>query len=95
VGDRETPRASFISAWGSALVYPPKTPLALKARFILRRFGWQNGYGIFSIGSSQIEAERHYIAEQEQHHRKLSFQDEFRLLLRRYEVAYDERYAGD
>jgi hypothetical protein len=47
----------------------------------MRDLGWQNGYGIFSIGASQIEQVRRYIADQEQHHRKLSFQDEFRLLL--------------
>jgi putative transposase len=61
----------------------------------MRDFGWQNGYGIFSIGASQIEDVRCYIAEQEQHHRRLSFQDELRLLLRRYELAYDERYVWD
>ena len=61
----------------------------------MRDFGWQNGYGIFSIGASQIEDVRRYIAEQEQHHRKVSFQDEFRLLLKRYELAYDERYVWD
>jgi putative transposase len=60
-----------------------------------REFGWQNGYGIFSIGASQTEDVQRYIAEQEQHHRKLSFQDEFRLLLKRYELAYDERYVWD
>jgi REP element-mobilizing transposase RayT len=61
----------------------------------MRDFGWQNGYGMFSIGSSQIADVRRYIAEQEQHHRKLSFQDEFRLLLKRYELAYDERHVWD
>ena len=61
----------------------------------MRDFGWQNGYGMFSIGASQIEDVRRYIAEQEQHHRKVSFQDEFRLLLKRYELAYDERYVWD
>jgi len=61
----------------------------------MRDFSWQNGYGIFSIGASQIEDVRRCIAEQEQHHRKLSFQDEFRLLLKRYELAYDERYVWD
>ena len=61
----------------------------------LREFGWQNGYGMFSIGASQTEDVRRYIAEQEQHHRQLSFQDEFRLLLKRYELAYDERYVWD
>ena len=50
----------------------------------LQDFAWQNGYGIFSIGFSQIESVREYIAGQEEHHRKVSFQDEFRQLLRRY-----------
>jgi REP element-mobilizing transposase RayT len=61
----------------------------------MRDFGWQNGYGTFSIGASQIEVVRRYIAEQEPHHLTLSFQDEFRLLLKRYEIAYDERYVWD
>ncbi len=47
------------------------------------------------VGASQIEDVRRYIVEQEQHHRQLSFQDEFRLLLKRYELAYDERYVWD
>ena len=51
-----------------------------------RDFGWQNGYGIFSIGFSQIESVRSYIAGQGDHHRKISFQDEFRLLLKRYRL---------
>jgi REP element-mobilizing transposase RayT len=61
----------------------------------LRDFSWQNGYGIFSIGFSQIEPVRAYIAGQEEHHRKTSFQDEFRQLLRRYEIAFDEQYVWD
>ncbi len=61
----------------------------------LRDFAWQNGYGIFSIGFSQIETVRGYIAEQEKHHRKTSFQDEFRRLLERYRIQYDERYVWD
>ena len=61
----------------------------------LANFAWQNGYGIFSIGFSQIESVRVYIAGQEEHHRKVSFQDEFRQLLRRYEVEFDERYLWD
>jgi putative transposase len=61
----------------------------------MRDFYWQNGYGVFSIGFSQIEDVRRYIAEQEQHHRRLSFQDEFRLLLKRYEIPFDERYVWD
>src|SRR3974377_1494694 len=59
----------------------------------MRDFAWQNGYGMFSIGASQIEEVRRYIAEQEQHHRKITFQDEFRVLLKRYQLASDERYV--
>jgi hypothetical protein len=61
----------------------------------LADFAWQNGYGILWIGHSQIEAVRDYIAGQEEHHRKVSFQDEFRQLLRRYEIEFDERYVWD
>jgi len=60
----------------------------------LQGFAWQNGYGIFSIGFSQISSVRDYIALQEEHHRKVSFQDEFRQLLR-YEIEFDERYVWD
>jgi putative transposase len=61
----------------------------------LVEFAWQGGYGIFSLGFSQIQSVRDYIARQEEHHRKVSFQDEFRQLLRRYEIEFDERYVWD
>jgi REP element-mobilizing transposase RayT len=61
----------------------------------MRDFAWQNGYGIFSIGFSQIESVRDYIAGQEEYHRKISFYDELRLLLQRYEIGFDERYMWD
>ena len=61
----------------------------------LSEFEWQNGYGVFSIGQSQVEDVRAYIAGQEEHHRTVSFQDEFRRLLERYQVAFDERYVWD
>ncbi len=61
----------------------------------LDSFAWQRGYGVFSIGYSQVDAVRAYIAGQEEHHRKQSFQDEYRELLRRYHVDYDERYVWD
>lgn len=61
----------------------------------LRDFSWQSGYGIFSIGFSQIEPLKKYIARQEEHHRKISFQDEFRQLLKRYQIEFDERYVWD
>jgi REP element-mobilizing transposase RayT len=58
-------------------------------------FAWQSGYGIFSIGFSQIETARSYIAGQEEHHRTVSFQDELRQLLRREGLKFDERYVWD
>jgi putative transposase len=61
----------------------------------LRDFCWQSGYGIFSIGFSQIKDVRDYIVGQEAHHCKASFQEEFRALLRRYDIAFDERYVWD
>ena len=60
-----------------------------------RLFQWQAGYGGFSIGRSQVEQVKRYIARQKEHHRKLSFQDEFRALLRKYEIPYDEKYVWD
>ncbi len=58
-------------------------------------FCWQNGYGAFSVGQSQLEDLRRYISNQHEHHRKISFQDEYREFLKRYEVVYDERYVWD
>lgn len=58
-------------------------------------FAWQNGYGAFSVGQSQLEPLRMYIAGQREHHRRESFQDEFRKLLAKYQVEYDERYVWD
>ena len=55
-------------------------------------FSWQSGYGIFSIAYSQIEGARAYISNQEEHHRKMSYQDEVLTLLKRYDVPFDERY---
>jgi REP element-mobilizing transposase RayT len=61
----------------------------------LRGFGWQNGYGIFSIGFSQVETVRRHIAQQEDRHRKVSFQEEYRDFLRRYEIEFDEWFVWD
>jgi putative transposase len=61
----------------------------------LRNFFWQAGYGAFSVSPSHVEALKQYIANQEQHHRQESFQDEFRRLLKKYGVLYDERYVWD
>jgi REP element-mobilizing transposase RayT len=60
-----------------------------------RGFHWQNGYGAFSIGQSGVEALKRYIANQKEHHRKKTFQEEFRAFLARYHIEYDERYVWD
>ncbi|HEY4760323.1 MAG TPA: IS200/IS605 family transposase [Thermoguttaceae bacterium] len=64
-------------------------------RVTLNDFSWQNGYGAFSIGQSQLETVRNYITQQNEHHRTLTFQEEFREFLQRYEIKYDERYIWD
>ena len=61
----------------------------------LQEFYWQNGYGAFSVSPSHVDALQKYIQNQEQHHRRESFQDEFQRLLRKYEIEYDERYVWD
>ena len=61
----------------------------------LATFYWQGGYGAFSIGESGVPAVTQYITNQKQHHRKVSFQDELRALLRKYNVKFDERYLWD
>ena len=58
-------------------------------------FQWQGGYADFSVSQSNLEEVKQYIAGQEEHHRKLSFQDELRALLRRHEIEWDERYVWD
>jgi REP element-mobilizing transposase RayT len=56
------------------------------------RFAWQQGYGAFSVSRSGVDAVVRYIANQEEHHRKRTFQEEYLGFLKRYEIAYDERY---
>ena len=58
-------------------------------------FFWQGGYGSFSVSQSNVEQVREYIATQEEHHRKVSFQDEFRALCRKHGLEMDERYVWD
>ena len=58
-------------------------------------FGWQTGYGCFSVSKSQLPKLITYIENQERHHIRLPFQDEYRDFLRRYDIAYDEKYVWD
>ncbi len=58
-------------------------------------FYWQDGYGIFSVNPTEIDVVEEYIKNQKEHHKKKSFQDEFRAFLKKYNVDYDERYVWD
>jgi REP element-mobilizing transposase RayT len=59
---------------------------------LMDRFSWQEGYGAFTVSESQTAAVIRYVGDQENHHRTLSFKDEFLLILNRHEVEYDARY---
>ncbi len=59
----------------------------------LRKFAWQEGYGAFSVGASQVDEVVQYIAHQDAHHRLRSFQEEYLYFLKQYNIAYDERYV--
>ena len=61
----------------------------------LAEFAWQAGYGAFSVSPAHVEALIGYIANQEEHHRRESFQDEFRRICAKYGVPIDERYVWD
>lgn len=61
----------------------------------LAEFHWQNGYGVFSVSQSNAQQVKAYVANQEEHHRQRTYQDEFRILLARHEIEYDERYVWD
>jgi REP element-mobilizing transposase RayT len=59
------------------------------------KFQWQAGYGAFSVSQSHVSRVQQYIEQQEEHHRRRSFQDEFRALLKKYQIKFDERYVWD
>jgi REP element-mobilizing transposase RayT len=61
----------------------------------LADFHWQNGYGAFSVSPSHVPGLCEYIDNQEEHHRRETYQDEFRRLCRKYGMEIDERYAWD
>jgi len=86
------------------LALPPAMPLAkavqdLKGNSsrwlgeISRGFAWQQGYGAFSVSISGIEETIAYIKSQKEHHRRITFQDEFRAFLKKHGIEYDERYV--
>ena len=60
---------------------------------LLKDFYWQDGYGAFSVNPAQVDIVKAYIENQEEHHSKKTFQEEYRTLLKKYKVDYDERYV--
>lgn len=60
-----------------------------------RQFHWQSGYGAFSVSQSNVEQVKLYIANQREHHSKQDFQYEYRFLLKKYQIEFDERYVWD
>jgi len=62
---------------------------------IYANFEWQGGYADFSVSQSNLDQVRKYITNQEEHHRKVDFQDELRTFLRKHSMDWDERYVWD
>jgi REP-associated tyrosine transposase len=60
-----------------------------------RGFVWQAGYGAFSIGISQVEHTRRYIANQKEHHRRMTYQEELRAFLKKHGIEYDPRWHDE
>lgn len=64
-----------------------------KKKWVRGKFGWQGGYGAFSYGHSQLNTVIRYIQNQEQHHRRRTFRDEYLLWLKKFEIPFDEKYV--
>lgn len=82
----------------ASIVWSIKRPSSKWAKgqgAMLRKFHWQDAYGAFSVSQSHVEQVQRYILNQEAHHRKKTFKDEFRSFLKKYEIDYDERYVWD
>jgi REP element-mobilizing transposase RayT len=58
-------------------------------------FAWQTGYGAFTVSYSQLQALREYVRDQEEHHRKISFKEEYLRFLKRHNIEFDETYLWD
>ena len=61
----------------------------------MRHFAWQAGYGAFAVSYSNLEAVERYIEGQAEHHRTMTFQEEFLAFLRRHGIRFDERYLWE
>lgn len=90
------------------VILPPVVSISEALRFIKsnssgwvhdkwprKPFAWQPGYGAFSVSKSNVPAVMDYIGNQEAHHRRVTFQDEYRDFLRKHGIEFDERYLWD
>ena len=66
-----------------------------KNRWVRGTFSWQEGYGAFSYGHSQLDTIIRYIQNQEKHHRRRSFRNEYLGLLRKFDIAFEDKYVFD
>ena len=64
-----------------------------RRKWVRGRFSWQEGYGAFSYGHSQLDTVIRYIQNQEQHHRRRSFKDEYLAWLKKFEIPFEEKYV--
>ena len=64
-------------------------------KLVIGKFAWQEGYGAFSYAESQVDAVYRYIENQEEHHRKLGFKEEYKQFLKEYNVEHDDKYLFD
>jgi len=64
-----------------------------KKKWVRGRFSWQEGYGAFSYGHSQLDTIIRYIKNQEKHHSRRSFKEEYLTLLRKFDIAFDDKYV--
>ncbi len=62
-------------------------------KWVRGKFNWQDGYGAFSYGHSQLNTIIRYIQNQEKHHSRRSFKDEYLTLLRKFDIAFDDKYV--
>ena len=60
---------------------------------VSRKFEWQSGYAAFSVSESQVSAVAHYIANQAEHHRKMTFQEEFLAIMEKHNIEYEMKYV--
>ena len=88
------PRTVTIAKFIEGIKRPSSQWIKTKGQ-MYQKFSWQNGYGAFSVSSSRVDSVKRYIAGQKEHHRTVTFQEEFLEFLRKYDVQFDERYLWD